>query len=117
MNTTTVSPAAQVIVALIPIVGIFIGGVIVFFSLLWHHHEIKQQVKMGTYRREAFNLKAFSLLFGVLLSVLGVILTLFFALMKGCSPALLGGLVPLAIGISLVIFYAINPDFKRANEG
>lgn len=116
MHTAAVSPAAQVIVAIIPIVGIFIGGVVVFFSLLWHHHEVKQQVKLGTYKREAFNLKTYSLLFGVLLTGLGIMLSLFFAFLKGRSPALLGGLVPLAIGLSLVVFYAVNPDFRTKHE-
>ncbi|WP_340138456.1 hypothetical protein [Treponema zioleckii] len=46
MNTTLQSSAAQVMLALIPIVGIGIGGVVIFFSLLWHHHEVKLQIKM-----------------------------------------------------------------------
>ena len=116
MNASFVSPAAQVIVAVIPIVGIFIGGVIVFFSLLWHHHEVKLQIKLGSYKKQSFNLRAYSLLFGVLLTVLGAILSAFFALLKGLSPALLGGLVPFATGLALVIFYLVNPDFKKADE-
>ena len=35
MEEIIASPAAQVIVAIIPIVGIVIGGVVVFFYLLW----------------------------------------------------------------------------------
>ncbi len=116
MNTAVMSPAAQVIVAIIPIVGIFIGGIIVFFSLLWHHHEVKQQIKLGTYKRESFNFKMYSLLIGILLTVLGAVLSIFFLVLKGCSPALLGGLVPFSVGISLVVFYALNPDFKTTHE-
>jgi len=116
MNASVVSPAAQVIVAIIPIVGIVIGGIVVFFSLLWHHHEVKQQIKLGSYKKETFNLKTYSLLFGVLLTGLGAILSLFFALLNGRSPALLGGLVPLALGLSLLVFYILNPDFKTPHE-
>ena len=116
MNASVVSPAAQVIVAIIPIVGIVIGGIVVFFSLLWHHHEVKQQIKIGRYKKETFNLKTYSLLFGVLLTGLGAILSLFFALLNGRSPALLGGLVPLALGLSLLVFYILNPDFKTTHE-
>ena len=105
METTVSSHAAQVIIAIIPIVGIVIGGIVVFFFLLWHHGEVKLQIKLGTYRKERFNLALYSLLFGILLSGVGLVLTAFFALFNGRSPALLGGLVPLAIGICLIIFY------------
>ena len=47
MNTTIASPAAQVIIAVIPIVGIVIGGTVIFFSLLWRHSEKKLQIKNG----------------------------------------------------------------------
>ncbi len=111
MNQLT-SPAAQVIISLIPIVGIVIGGVVVFFSLLWHHSEVKMQVRQNNYHREPFNLKTFSLLIGLLLIAVGLILTIVFLCISGKSLSLLGGLIPLAIGISLIVFYAINPDFK-----
>ena len=108
MEEKVVSSAAQVIIAIIPIVGIVIGGIVIFFSLLWHHLEVRKQILAGTYRRERFNLKADSLLIGLLLTGVGAILTVFFALMSGFSPAILGGLIPLAIGICLMIFYKIN---------
>jgi hypothetical protein len=112
MNSAMTSPAAQVIIATIPIVGIVIGGVVVFFSLLWHHRETSLQIKNGTYQREQFNLKIFTLLFGLLLTGIGITLSVFFALLKGNSPALLGGLIPLVIGICLIAFYKLNPDFS-----
>ena len=108
MEEKVVSSAAQVIIAIIPIVGIVIGGIVIFFSLLWHHLEVRKQILAGTYRRERFNLKAYSLLIGLLLTGIGAILTVFFALMSGFSPAILGGLIPLAIGICLMLFYKIN---------
>lgn len=119
METHIMSPAAQVIVALVPIVGIAIGGIIVFFYLLWHHHEIKLQIKMNIYNPRIFDLKTFSLLVGTLLLAVGFILTIIFALVDGISYALLGGLIPLVIGIAFIIFNKINPDFhnnKKLNE-
>lgn len=112
MNQIT-SQAAQVIISIIPIVGIVIGGVVVFFSLLWHHSEVKLQVKQNNYHREPFNLKTFSLLIGLLLTGVGFMLSVVFLIISGPSIVLLGGLIPLAIGISLIVFYAINPDFKN----
>ena len=36
-STASAVPAAQVIIAIIPIVGIVMGSVVIFFYLLWHH--------------------------------------------------------------------------------
>lgn len=108
-----ISPVAQIIISIIPITGIFIGGTIVFFSLLWHHHEVKLQIKTGTYKKEHFNYKVYTMLIGILLTGIGIVLSLFFALVYGKTPALLGGLIPLTLGICLIIFYKLNPDFNK----
>lgn len=99
---------AEIIISIVPIVGIGIGGVVIFFSLLWHHHEVKQQIEKGIYRKEKFNLKAYSFLIGLLLTGIGFILSLFFALSNGISTSLLGGLIPFATGVCLIIFYKLN---------
>ncbi len=112
MNAMT-SETAQIILAVIPIVGIAIGGVTVFFYLLWHHHEIKLRIKTGTYQTSNFDLKTFSLLCGLLLTGVGIALTILFLVVDGLSYPLLGGLIPLSIGICLLIFYKINPDFHK----
>ncbi len=112
MNNST----AQIIISIIPIVGIGIGGIVVFFYTLWHHHENKLRIKMGTYQKSHFDYKAFSLLIGILLIGVGLLLSAFFALAHGSSPALLGGLIPLVIGICLIIFYNLNPDFKKTGS-
>jgi hypothetical protein len=100
-----ITPAAQVIISLIPIVGITIGGIVIFFALLWIHHERKQRIKSGSFTKSNFNYKAATLLGGILLSGIGFMLTLFFLLFSGLGPSLLGGLIPLTIGICLLIFY------------
>lgn len=102
------SVAAQVIIAITPIVAIGIGGVVVFFSLLWHHLEVRRQILNGSYKHEKFNLKAYSLLIGLLLTGIGLMLTIVFALINGISPSLLGGLIPLSAGICALIFYKLN---------
>ena len=115
MTGNVTSQSAEDVLAVIPIVGIVIGGIIIFFYLLWHHHEIKLQIKMGNYRPSKFDIKTFSLLVGLLLTGTGSILTLFFALMAGLGYALLGGLIPLVIGLCMLAFYKINPDFKDSD--
>ena len=106
------SPAAQVIISLIPIVGICIGGIIIFFALLWIHHENKQKIKSGERFKSSFNYRAATLLIGILLTGIGFMLTLFFALFSGITPSLLGGMIPLTIGICLLSFYKLY-DWKN----
>ena len=110
---TTLTPAAQVIVSIIPIVGIAFGGILIFFAILWHHHEVKQRIAMGTYTPFKFNFRAFSLLTGLLLVGVGLVLTAMFALLEGVCWALLGGLIPFILGVMLLLFFKLNPDFKQ----
>lgn len=113
MEGAFVSSAAQVIIAIIPIVGIVIGGVVVFFYLLWRHREISLQIKTGCYRPRQFNLKLFSLLTGLLLTGIGFVLTILFLVLEGFSYPLLGGLLPLFIGISLLVFFKFCPTTNK----
>ncbi|MCR4822161.1 MAG: hypothetical protein K5873_04735 [Treponema sp.] len=115
MEQSITSPAAQVIISLIPIVGIFIGGTVIFFALLWSHHETKQRIKAGEKSSPRFNYKASTLLCGLLLTGVGLMLTVFFALFDGISPALLGGLIPFTIGICLLFFYRLY-DWKNESR-
>lgn len=108
MNMAMTSPAAQVVIAVIPIVGIVIGGIVVFFYLLWHHHEVKLQIQKGTYTPRNLNLRIFALLTGILLVCVGAILSILFLLIEGLSYVLLGGLIPFSIGIGLLVFFRLS---------
>ncbi len=118
MDTATLTPSAQVIVSLIPIVGIAFGAVIIFFALLWKHRETKQRILAGTYTSHSYNWKPFFLLTGLILIGVGLVLSIMFLFMKGFSFMLLGGLIPLVIGLAFIIFYKANifktqPDDKE----
>lgn len=110
------SPAAQIIVSIVPIVGIAFGAMVIFFYILWHHHEVKLQIKTGTFVPKKFNFAAFSLLTGLLLTGVGIILSFVFALMNGFSYSLLGGLIPAVVGISFLLFYKFYPEFHTKND-
>lgn len=110
---TSLTPAAQVLLSLIPIVGIVASAVILFFTILWRHRENKLRMIQHTYKEPKINLQVFSLLTGLCLTGIGIVLTLIFALIQGLSYSLLGGLVPLALGIMFIIFYKLNPNFKN----
>ena len=102
------STAAQVVIAVIPIVGIVMGSVVAFFYLLWNHRRRSLLIKAGQYARPEFNLLTFSLLSGLLLSTVGIALTILLAIIEGASYSLLGGIIPLAMGAGLLVFYFIK---------
>ena len=110
------SESAQIIFSVVPIVGIVIGGITILFYLLWRHHEIKLQIKTGTFVPAKFNLKIFSLLAGLLLTAIGIMLTVVFAIADGFKYSILAGLLPLAMGLSLLLFYKIYPEFHKEND-
>ncbi|MDR1618674.1 MAG: hypothetical protein LBS06_06460 [Treponema sp.] len=102
------SAAAQIIVAVIPIVGIVMSAAVIFFYLLWNHRRKVLLIKAGHYARPEFDLLSFSLLAGLLLSTVGAALTVFLALVQGRNYGLLGGIIPLAIGAGLLTYYGIR---------
>ena len=65
-NTIFTSETAQVIISIIPIVGIAIGGIVVFFYILWHHHEVKLRITNGNYKTRPFDLQTFSLIASIM---------------------------------------------------
>ncbi|MDR3303403.1 MAG: hypothetical protein LBS86_03230 [Treponema sp.] len=111
METAT---AAQVIISIIPIVGIVMGSVVVFFYLLWNHKRKTLLIQAGQYARPRFDLSSFCLLTGLLLASLGIALTVVFAIALGAGFGLLGGIIPCAIGIGLLAYYAIKRRDERS---
>ena len=102
------SSAAQVIISIIPIVGIVMGSVVVFFYLLWNHKRRTLLIKAGQFQRPDFDLLTFSLLTGLLLGSVGLALTVFLAIALGVNFGLLGGIIPLSIGIGFLTYYRIK---------
>lgn len=102
------SSSAQVMITIIPIVGIVVGGIVIFFYLLWNHKQKMKLMEKGLYEKTRFDVEAFSLLMGLLSTGVGSVLFLFFLLKEGNSYSLLGGLIPLSLGISFLAFYKIR---------
>jgi hypothetical protein len=100
--------AAQIIVSIIPIVGIAMAGVIAFFYLLWNHREKVRLIERGLYEAKKIDLDTFCLLAGLLLLSIGAVLSVLFIVIEGASFALLGGLIPFAAGISLLLFFMLR---------
>lgn len=102
------SIAAQILITVIPITGIVMGSVVAFFYLLWHHKRSVLMIQSGNYERPVFDLLSFCLLAGMLLTCVGSALTAFLALLEGFGYGLLGGVIPLAIGVSLLAYYGVR---------
>ena len=100
-----VGAAAQVIVTVIPIVGIAMGSTVIFFYLLWNHRQKMLIIEKGFYKKSDFDLITFSLFTGLILFFIGISLVFFFALKSGFSYGVLGGLIPFSIGLSLILFF------------
>ena len=109
---TPVRPAAQVLAPLIPLVGISFAAIVIFFGLLWKHREIKMRISKNQYNPQVFNWKIFSLFAGLCLVGVGFAISLLFFLISGFTFGLLGGLIPLVLGIMFLIFYKIISNEK-----
>jgi hypothetical protein len=107
-------PAAQILITIIPIVGLVMGTVIAFFYLLWAHREKVRLIERGLYSPKKMDLDAFCLLSGLLLASVGLVLSVLFVVLEGASYSLLGGLIPLASGISFLAFFMLRRNRTRA---
>lgn len=108
--------AAQVIISLIPIVGIVMGCTIVFFYLLWNHRQKMLMIKTGIFEKKQFDYRLFSLFVGCIFFGLGIGFTLFFYLKEGLSYSLLSGLVPLSTSVGLLIFFINYKKLEQDNS-
>lgn len=108
---TVLSSAAQVLIAIIPIVGIVMGSIVVFFGLLWRYRQNVKMIEKGI-APVRFDLRSFALLAGLVTLGVGFVLTIFLFFTDSGSYGLLGGLIPLAVGLSLLAYYML-----RRNDG
>jgi hypothetical protein len=99
--------AAQVIITIIPIVGIVAAAAVIFLFLLLRHKQIVRMIEKGGYQRMPLDLLSFCLLAGLILLAIGLPLSVFFLVKDGLSYDLLGGIIPLSLGIGLTAYYVI----------
>lgn len=112
----TPSAAAQVVVSVIPIVGIVMGCLVILFYLLWDYKYKVFLVEKGLRKDRPFDFTAFCLLSGLILFTLGLCLVIVFLVIDGFSYGVLGGLIPSAVGLSLLLFVRISGRMKSRDE-
>ena len=104
------STVAEVLLNLTPIVALSLGGILLFFFLLWQYKLRRALIQSGQYT--AFislkKIRILSVLFGINGILLGSCLSLVFLLLNGINYSLLGGLIPLSLGFGMIIFYCIT---------
>lgn len=110
MNTP--SAAAQIIISVIPIVGIIMGSVVIFLYMIFTHKQKMLMIEKGISRRIQMDIPAISLFAGCSMTGVGLGLTILFVLKEGISYGSLAGIIPLFLGLSIIVFYAV---WKRSN--
>ncbi len=117
MNTP--SQATQILVTVIPIVGIVFGSVVLFFYIYFGYRTRMLMIEKGIYRSplEMFDLETFALLLGLLSFSIGFGMSIFFYFREGLSYGLLGGLIPFFVGIGLISFFIIRMKILKKRDG
>ncbi len=108
MDNNIPSAAAQVIITVIPIVGIVMGSVVLFLYIIFNHKQKILLIEKGMLNRNPLDIDALSIFSGLILNGVGITLSLFFWLKEGLGYSLLSGLLPLSIGLSLTIFFILR---------
>jgi hypothetical protein len=99
-------------ITVIPIAGIFVAGVLVFFFFYWNHRQRMAQIERGMKPELPIDIERFSLLVGLLSTAVGLVLTLVAFLARKGTYGLLGGLITLAAGIGFLLYYKIAGSQK-----
>jgi hypothetical protein len=102
------SVAAQIIVTIIPIVGIIMGSVVIFLFLIFNNRQKMLMIDKGLINKKPLDLDALSLFTGLVLMGVGLSLTVFYIIKEGASYGLLSGILPLSTGLSLLVFFIIR---------
>lgn len=108
IHTQGSSNSYKIVLFLVPIFGIVFGSALLFFLLLFWHKQRMELIRTGQYKPWQLDLRVFSFFLGLLLTFVGAGLSLVFITVLGKSLAILGGLIPFAIGLSLLSFYKLQ---------
>ncbi|MCB1139640.1 MAG: hypothetical protein KDK23_12825 [Leptospiraceae bacterium] len=103
------SEAAQIIISVVPLLGVILGATLLFFFFFWNYRLKKELIRAGQYQYQSLkNVRIFTLLIGIISVSVGLPMTILFAGVEGMSYSLLGGLIPSFVGIGLIVFYIVS---------
>ncbi len=95
----------KIILHSVPIVGIVFGSLLLYFIFYWWHKQRMELIKTNMYKPIPFDIRVFSFFVGLLLTFIGLGLSIVFILILGNSMGILGGVIPLSVGLGLITFY------------
>lgn len=114
-STNVLNDAAQVLLALLPIISVVVVGILTaIITVLDHKQRIIILEKSGELPPRKINDKIF--LIGLLSTFIGITLTVFFAVKDGFNDSLLGGILPTATGLGLITYILINAKNKKEED-
>lgn len=98
----------KVVLYIVPIAGIVFGCTLLFFLFYWWHRQKLELIRKDQYRPFPFDFRAYAFFLGLLLTYTGFALTVVLIVVLGKSLAMLGGVIPLAIGLGLLSYYKLR---------
>ena len=107
------APAAEILLSLVPLLGVVFGTILLFFYFYWSYKQKKELIQQGKYKPRTYeNLRKISFLLGCLSTSIGLPMSLLFLYLEGISYIMLGGLIPFTAGIGFLLFYIFSYEKK-----
>lgn len=113
-NTSPLSGASQVVFSLVPMLGVLFGTFL-FFSLFYFYHKQKMlMIEKGFYKPLRLNWNLIFFVSGLIIGFSGLVITIVFVLNGISGIELLGGGIPLAVGLAIFLSYFFS---KKVSGG
>jgi hypothetical protein len=110
----SLSEASQIILSLVPLIGVLFGTFL-FFSLFYFYHKQKMlMIEQKLYKPIRLNWSLIMVLAGFIIFLAGVAITLVFILNRDFGHELLGGLIPFAVGLAILLTYFVSNKVNSA---
>lgn len=97
----------QIMVTIIPIVGILMGGAVLILYLIFYHSQRMRMIEKNLVEK-SFDILTLSLLSGCILTPVGLGMTILYSVIHGISYSLLSGVIPLSVGVGFIAFFIVK---------
>ena len=108
--------AVEILLSLVPLLGVILGVTIIFFFLLWRYKVTRELIRTEQYHPTSQkDYRLFALLIGCISAALGLPMSVLFYILDGASYVMLGGLLPFSFGIGLLVFFVFTRNKSGTN--
>jgi len=112
----SLSPAAQILIAVIPLTAVVLLAVLTFLFILVDYRRAKLIAEKGL-TPVPRDIDDKLLLIGIISLFVGAGLLVYFAAKTGVSDSLLGGIIPTAAGLGIITYYVAIRAIKKRRQG